>query len=105
MKLSSNIYLVPIIKFVNLTCNVCKVPWVVCITELGLLTRITFPFGNCTDCILDAVWITDCWFGCITDCTWKYMSLSLKHSLKQAVVGITSNVNKSYPWFYNTYID
>lgn len=38
-----------------ITCNVCKVPWVVCITELGLLTNITFPLGNCTVCILDAV--------------------------------------------------
>lgn len=51
------------------TCNVCKLAWAVCITEFGLLTSMTFPFEIATGWMFVAVWMTDCWLGCITDCT------------------------------------
>lgn len=57
----------------QLTCTGCKLPWAVWITEFGLLLTNKRFFDNVNGCIFVAVWITDCWLACITDCVWNLL--------------------------------
>lgn len=68
--IQANICILNRLSIKGLTLNACKLPWVVWMTELGLLTNMTFPLLN-IGWILAAVCITDCWVGCITLWTLK----------------------------------